>query len=687
MGLNQIGSAITSFSTGAIILIIFLAIAVIFAVIVFIAGFGSIGPTQRGLVTKWWSRKKLTDGILAFKGEAGYQAKLLSPGIYWVFRLLKKVEKYDVVQIGPNNVGIVIAQVGKSLESGQSGIYKPEFGCFTDLNAFLNNGGQQGIQKPALIPGFVGVVHPVAFLVVTRSRLYGKPISEENRRLAESIMEDEEGLLVTEILQKEVIRDGAEEREANAMGVITVTDGPPLPPGNIAGRIGGFDDILKMEKEDKPESEILEAMISSDVSMHNGYQDLQAFMDAGGRNGIQVAPILPGRYNLNRRLVRVERKPMLVVKQGEVAVIKSLVGLPPQDISGEAFKHGIIVNVGHRGIWDKPLTTGMYAINPHCFLWEIVPTSIITLNFTEAISKAHALDSSLNPIRAKSQEGFEFLIDLQVQIHVSEPAAPWVISIVGTISNLVTEVLQAAVTNYFNDILQSMAGIKFIQSRQQVEEQAFKYIEEKLKDYHVTLVGVLIQSLTFPEELSKVLKDRGVAEQEIITFEKQKEAQLQRVEMEKAKGMAEMQEDLAKSEVEIEIQTNKAEAKIAEGKGQSEFTRQISEVAGVKIKSEGMAQAEVWEKQRQIVGTAGLVAMTLGKEFAQGTVQLPQVVVMGDSSSGPMAGLLATLTNKLTDGAVNLTAAGGSLRPTDSTGSGATDSTITEDGRAKSHSG
>ena len=65
--------------------------------------------------------------------------------------------------------------------------------------------------------------------------------------------------------------------------------------------------------------------------------------------------------------------PMLVVNQGEVAVIKAFVGLPTLDTSGTEFKFGSIVRPGHRGIWQEPLRTGKYPINPRCYAAEIVP--------------------------------------------------------------------------------------------------------------------------------------------------------------------------------------------------------------------------------------------------------------------------------------------------------------------------
>ena len=83
-------------------------------------------------------------------------------------------------------------------------------------------------------------------------------------------------------------------------------------------------------------------------------------------------------------------------------------------------------------MWQEPLRTGKYPLNPRCYESEIVPTAILNLNWADAVSEAHNLDAQLQQIVAKSKEGFVFKIDLQVQIHVSDTKAPRVISMVGT---------------------------------------------------------------------------------------------------------------------------------------------------------------------------------------------------------------------------------------------------------------
>ena len=213
------------------------------------------------------------------------------------------------------------------------------------------------------------------------------------------------------------------------------------------------------------DGDIIEVLLGNKNNLHNNYQDFQAFLDNGGRIGLQHDPLLYGAYALNPFLVSVELVWMLVVQQGQVAVIKAYVGLPTHDTSGTDFKFGTLVRPGHRGIWQEPLRTGKYPLNPRCYQAEIVPTSILTLNWADEVSQAHNLDAQLKQIVAKSSEGFVFAIDLQVQIHVPDTNAPRVISMVGTMMNLVNEVLQAAVGNHFRDKLQSMPAVRFIETR------------------------------------------------------------------------------------------------------------------------------------------------------------------------------------------------------------------------------
>src|SRR5574342_895674 len=216
------------------------------------------------------------------------------------------------------------------------------------------------------------------------------------------------------------------------IGVVTTLEGDPLPAGDIASRLGGFKDIEDIERRaSRPGAgpippvnpQLIETILGSKNEQHKSYQDFQACLDKGGRIGLQHDPLLYGAYNLNPFLVRVEHVPMLVVEQGQVAVIKSYVGLPTEDTSGAEFKFGSLVKPGHRGIWEEPLRTGKYPINPRIYQAEIVPTAILKLDWSQGVTGAHGLDARLEPIVAKSREGFIFTLDLQVLIHVPDTQA------------------------------------------------------------------------------------------------------------------------------------------------------------------------------------------------------------------------------------------------------------------------
>ncbi len=613
--------------------------------------FRRIGPTEVGLVTKRFAWRRLSqDNPVAFDREAGYQAELLMPGLRWKSWLLYSVDKYPWVQVPAGEIGVVIAQVGKPLPIGaKSAVYKKEFANFSDLRAFVDRGGQKGVQRPVLPPGTLVPIHPVGFMVITKTQVYGLPVSPEfrakvgkNGRLepeALGLQPEQLELLRIEPLPR--VKDGA---TVDMIGIVTAYEGDPLPAGDIASRLDGFRDVSSLENSKAADAELIEKLLGSQNNQHNNYQDFQAFLDSGGHIGLQHDPLLYGAYALNPFLVSVERVPMLVVKQGEVAVIKAYVGLATEDTSGSDFKYGSLVRPGHRGIWQEPLRTGKYPLNPRCYEPEIVPTAILNLNWADAVSEAHNLDAQLQQIVAKSKEGFVFKIDLQVQIHVPDTKAPRVISMVGTMRNLVTEVLQAAVGNHFRDSLQSMPAIRFIETRRQVQLEAFAHIKEQLEQYQVETKGVYIQDVVLPEDMVTVLTHREIANQEIETFRKQREAQDQRIAMEQAKGTADMQAELARSKVGIDIKKNNADARTAEAGGEAEYIRQTGTAKGAEVEAVGLARARGYQAQVDALGPNATALVNVIGALAEGHAKfVPEILVTSSGNgSGALEGLAAT---------------------------------------------
>jgi len=626
-----------------------------------------IGPTEIGLVTKRFSWQKLTkDNPIAFDGEAGYQADLLMPGLRWKPWLLYSVEKHPWVQVPAGQIGVVIAQVGAPLPIGaKSAVYRPVFGNFSDLRSFVSNDGQKGVQRPVLPPGTLVPIHPVAFLVVTRNVVYGLPVSPEIRVKIGRGGELKPDSLSLTPSQLDLVRiepqPQGKDGTIDVVGIVTAYEGDPLPSGDIASRLGGFADVAQLEERGASDQQIIEMLLGSKNNLHNNYQDFQAFLDHGGKIGLQHDPLLYGAYALNPYLVSVQLVPMMVVRQGEVAVVKAYVGLVTQDTSGESFKFGSLVRPGHRGVWQEPLRTGKYPLNPRCYESEIVPTAILNLNWAEAVSEAHMLDRQLQQIVAKSKEGFVFRIDLQVQIHVPDTNAPRVISMVGTMRNLVNEVLQAAVGNHFRDNLQSMPAIRFIETRQQVQEQAFAHIREQLAQYQVETKGVYIQDVVLPEDMVTVLTHREIANQEIETFKKQRAAQEERIEMEQSKGTADMQAELARSKVGISIKKNNADARTAEAGGEAEYIRQTGTAKGAEVEAIGLARAKGFRAQVEALGPNATALVNVIAELAEGRAKfVPDILVTGGSNGGgALEGLAATAMRFLAADAAGRTASNG----------------------------
>jgi len=630
------------------------AAGVALLVLVLAKSFAFIGPTQVGLVNKRLG-KKLQEGIvIARHREAGYQEQLLLPGLRFKLWPIFAVTKHPWVQIPAGEIGVVVAQVGQPLPIGaKSAVYKEEFGSFDDVSAFLEHGGEKGVQRPVLPPGTLAPIHPVAFLVITAGSAYGVPVSRDmdpDRLSAKSFGLAPEALRVVTIKP---------HGETDTVGIVTTLEGEPLPDGQIAGRLGGFADIRELEARGASDTAVIEALLNTKNDKHNNYQDFQAFLASGGRIGLQHDPLLYGAYLLNPFLVSVETVPMLVVEQGEVAVIKSYVGLPTEDTSGAGFQFGSIVKPGHQGIWSEPLRTGKYAINPRCYAAEIVPTSILTLNWATATSQAHQLDSKLSQIEGKSREGFVFGIDLQVQIHVPDTLAPRVISMVGSMIALVDEVLQSAVGNYFRNALQKLPAIEFIETRDQVQSNAESHIRDYLLTYQVQTPGVYIQDVILPEQLVTVLKAREIARQEQATYEEQQRAQRTRISLEAARGEADMQTRLAQSQVEIVISKNQADAREEEARGAAAFTVATGKADAVVIEARGNAQAaavravgvaraEGYTAQVEAIGRDGTALVAVVGEIGSGSVKIvPDVLVAGGGGgSGPLDALASVLTRR-----------------------------------------
>jgi uncharacterized membrane protein YqiK len=632
--------------------------------------FVHIGPTELGLVTKRFGGE-LKSGVIALNGETGYQDQLLRSGWHLKPRILFRVERFPFVQIDTDEIGVVIAQIGAPLPSGtRSGRYNDSFGDYEDVRAFIDGEGQKGVQRRTLPPGTVAAINPVAFLVVTSRRVYGKLVDP-------SLMQggdDESGGLSPATFGLEPKDLKRVTIEPGMIGIVETLEGPSLDSDQVAGRLEGFSDIKDLETQMQSETPytgttpderlawltamstpLMDRILSRHLESHKSYQDYQAFLDNDGRMGVQHDVLSTGSYLLNPFLVRVRVVEMVEVDQSEVAVIRSAVGLPAADVSGNDFKFGSLTMPGHRGLWAAALRTGLYPLNTEVYEALSVPTNIITLSWSEAETAAQSLDSDLKSIEGTSNDGFSFTLELQVQVHVPADQAPHLISLVGDMTHLVNGILQPIVGAFFRTALQQRSATEFITARKEIEADALTEITSLLTSYHVQTRAVLIQAVKYPEAIAKVLQEREIANQQIVTYDKQKEAEEARITMEATRGKANAQSDLARAGVEVEIATKNAEAKVAEAEGTAQVTNKlataeaaritaIGEANGEAIKAEGEGRAAGFTAQQVAIGKEQTAIIAMLSEIANGAVKItPDILSSGGGGSSETLGSVLTM--------------------------------------------
>lgn len=408
------------------------------------------------------------------------------------------------------------------------------------------------------------------------------------------------------------------EIKDNMVGIVTVKEGVPLKTGDIAGK---------------------------EIPGHNSFQDGQSFVDGGGSKGLQEQVILAGRYFINPQFATVEMRPMTEVPIANAGVVIAYVGEEGKDLSGEGFPHGNLVGRGQKGVWAESLDPGKYPINPYTHKVEIVPTANVVLNWATGKNESHNLDKNLSTITVRSSDGFTFNLDVSQIIHIPRNDAPKVIARFGSVANLVTQVLEPTIGNYFRNAAQGSDVIDFLKNRVSRQEEARKSISEALREYNVGAVNTLIGDIVPPAELMKTLTDRKIAEQEKMTFETQRLAQVTRKELEQATAQANTQASVVEAERSVEIARFNAGASVEKAAGDAkskkinaqadaEVLTVVGEAEGKKITAVGEAEARVIKLKTEAVGQGNYATIEVGRALAEAKTPLvPQVVAGGGADN------------------------------------------------------
>ncbi len=561
----------------------------------FFGGLVVIGEREVGIVVKKFtlSGKGLPPGrLIALNGEAGLQADTLAPGWHWGhWPWQYSVKKEPVIVVPQGQIALIVAADGAQNPPERILGKIVECDNFQDARKFLTKGGEKGRQMGFLTAGSYRI-NTALFKVITAANASAHGMNPEQLNVY-SVKSDK-------------------------VGIVTTLDGLPISPGEIAGAV---------------------------IEGHDNFQNGQKFINGGGKRGLQEQILLSGSWNLNPWFVQVEQVPMTEIPIGYVGVVISFVGREQEDISGAAFTHGNLVHQGHKGVWVEPLYPGKHPTNSRIMKIELVPTTNIVLNWSGRTER-HSYDEKLQSLTVRSRDGFAFDLEVAQIIHVGALDAPKVISRVGAMQNLVDHVLEPTIGNYFRNSAQNCTVLDFLTARSERQTEAADYIKVALRAYDVQAIDTLIGDIQPPAALMQTQTDRKIAEEERKTYEVQQMAQTQRQQLVRETALANIQQEMVKSEQSVQIAELKSQAAIKEANGEAEATKlkAIAEAEG--IRATGNAKAETYRTGVQALGLQGYTAMQLMQIVGDRHVRIiPDIIVGGNngSNNGLADGLLSMI--------------------------------------------
>ena len=551
---------------------VLIAAAVIVGLLVFIfviLGLRVIRSDQVAVIEKWWSMKgSLKDSIIALQGEAGYSPNLLRGGIHFRTPLMFKLHRYPLITIPQGQIAYIFARDGAPLSPTQTlGRVIHEANNFQDVTGFLRNGGQRGPQRGILREGTYAI-NLAQFIVITPSDI--KVISNCSRSEREELSSMQKTLLERNAFSPVIIM-GKGSESSDVMGIVTVHDGASLEDGEIIAPSVGEE--------------------------HASFQDPERFLALGGRRGKQIQVLTDGTYYINRLFATVEYRPKTVVPIGFVGVVVSFYGKEGVDTTGSDYKHGELVANGCKGVLEKPLMPGKYAFNTDAGKVVLVPTTNIILKWNKSEIGSHKYDENLTEVDIITKDAFEPSLPLSVVMHIDYKQAPWVIQRFGDISMLVNQSLDPLVSAYFKDVAQTKTLIELIQERSAIRERAVAEMKDKFQKYNLQLEEVLIGTPKSPtsdimiENILTQLRERQIAEEKKVTYQKQQQAAESEKSLREAEAVAEQQSFLTKSKIQIEIERNSGAALARKAEQEANQIIALAKANATKVTLEGEAEA------------------------------------------------------------------------------------------------
>lgn len=341
--------------------------------------------------------KDFQDAVAFIKngGQKGKQLGILTPGSYRINTELFYITKKPVINISPDEIGLVVAKDGANIPSNQQGqlFGKPvECNNYQDAGAFIQNGGQKGKQlailtsgtyrintelfeitkKPSIniSPDKIGLVVANDGATIPLGRQLGKVVDCNNFQDSHAFIQNggEKGKQLA-ILKPGEYKINTELFTVYTQSVINI------PQGEI-----GL--VVALDGTNKPEQQQLGKVVEC-----NNFQDAHAFIQNGGQKGRQLGILTTGVYQINTNLFTVitaanatqhgmnkSDLQVYTIEAGYIGIVTTYDGIPIQsdEIAGapvdghDNFQNGqkFIDGKGRRGLQEEILPPGSWNINP-----------------------------------------------------------------------------------------------------------------------------------------------------------------------------------------------------------------------------------------------------------------------------------------------------------------------------------
>jgi uncharacterized membrane protein YqiK len=235
-------------------------------------------------------------------------------------------------------------------------------------------------------------------------------------------------------------------------------------------------------------------------------------------------------------------------------------------------------------------------------------------------------------------------LEVRVVFRVRPEDAPFMVAKIGSIDRLIQNVMHPLIDSIFRNQASESSAMAYLQNRHEEQERAEARVRAHLLKYHVDVVNVLICHIRLPEELMKTQTEKILAEQRQSMYNAQREAEQNRIELEKTRAHADNQKDLMAATVGVEISSRRAEQRKAEAEGESHYILQTGKAEAEKVRLMGEAQGVAYREQVNALGPQGVALVETLKVIGEKGVRItPDVMATGggaDTAGGGLGTLL-----------------------------------------------